>query len=451
MPMINGCVRSRWILALAAAGVIVFGYPGLMAYDSCDQLDQARRWDLGDWHPPVMSALWRLVEVFIAGPFGMFALQVVGFVLGAYWILRHEIAPRRAAIAVTVIAWLPPILTVMAVVWKDAQMAAYLLLGIAGLLATKRRWRYLGIAALVLASAMRHNAAAATLVPMVLLWSGAPQRWRRVLVGAGVWLAITVASFAINQLLVETPQHPWTISIATTDVVGTVRYAPPLSDAELRETLAGAPLLVDHDIQAAMIKRYDPRSWAIYYQFEPPLGRPATEVEHDAIARAWLSVVSAHPLAYLRHRIEVFRRVIHFGGKARVPILTLEFTNDGDPALRERLAHRASPSTFQSALFWLVRRLGGIWYVAYIYIVVALCLLPLARRHRLALALLGSGLCYELSLLFVAPSPDYRYSQWLMVTTGLAAVLVFARRYYGPGRAMPTSSDSARGPSPISP
>ena len=43
-------------------------------------------------------------------------------------------------------------------------------------------------------------------------------------------------------------------------------------------------------------------------------------------------------------------------------------------------------------------------------------------------AILLSGLLYELSLFFAAPSADARYSEWLVATTLIAVVLLVARR-----------------------
>ncbi len=58
------------------------------------------------------------------------------------------------------------------------------------------------------------------------------------------------------------------------------------------------------------------------------------------------------------------------------------------------------------------------------YLVLALALLPMCRA-RLALALITSGVCYELALFVFAPSNDFRYSHWSVTCTIVATIITF--------------------------
>ena len=60
------------ILAVAWAGLAVYAYPGYLSFDSGWQLREARTGVFSDWHPPVMAAIWSLVDRVVAGPIGMF-------------------------------------------------------------------------------------------------------------------------------------------------------------------------------------------------------------------------------------------------------------------------------------------------------------------------------------------------------------------------------------------
>jgi hypothetical protein len=53
----------------------------------------------------------------------------------------------------------------------------------------------------------------------------------------------------------------------------------------------------------------------------------------------------------------------------------------------------------------------------------------LCRRQRAIVALLASGICYELAWFFVDPTGDFRYSQWMVLCCGIAAAQWLGRSY----------------------
>jgi Glycosyltransferase family 87 len=401
-------VRPRTIYALAVIGVALYAFPGLVSYDSLVQLDQARTWQLTNWHPPIMALLWRLCEVVVAGPLGMLVLQLAALFAGLALIYAEAFGPRRAAWATLATAWYPPVLVVMAVIWKDSQMAGYLVLAIA-LLRRGQRWPALVL--LVVASALRHNAPPATFAPLVLLFD---RRWW---IGALVWIAVTAAGLGIDSLLVNTP-GPSKADIAdlveVTDIQGIARYAAPISDDELRELLAGTNLKVDRDIQHELAVHYDPPMYIEFAEHPQPLELSTTPEQHAAVQGAWSAMIRRAPLAYLHHRWNLFRRVLDIHAASSPPVF--------------RTADQ--PSTFQRAASWFVRAIGPLWYVPFIYFVVASSLFGFART-RLEFALLGSGVGYELGMFPAALIGDYRYAHWLILSTVVALVLVIRRRAAG--------------------
>ena len=154
--------------------VIAYAYPGQMTQDSFDQLTEARAGIYSDSHPPVMAALWRVVETFVAGPLGMLVLQVSTFQLGLYLIFRRTFARCGAAIAASGLLVFPPVMLPMAVIWKDCLMAGFLALGFGALLSSRRSVRIGALGSLMLATAFRYNAFAATLPLVVLLFEWRP-------------------------------------------------------------------------------------------------------------------------------------------------------------------------------------------------------------------------------------------------------------------------------------
>src|SRR6187551_3493672 len=117
-------VGERAILAIGWLLFLVYSFPGFMSYDSVWQLSQARGLEpINDWHPPLMTFVWRLLDWFIAGPFLMLVIQSLTFLLGLYVVLKQFMRARRAAIVAVLTLLLPQNLIVMAVIWKDSQMA----------------------------------------------------------------------------------------------------------------------------------------------------------------------------------------------------------------------------------------------------------------------------------------------------------------------------------------
>ena len=104
------------------------------------------------------------MKPFVELVFGNHA-QPALFLGGLYALLRHRLAPRQAAAAAVALLLFPPILGTMAVIWKDSQMAAYLVAGIAALLGERLRHRLIGLVLMSAACAFRYNAAAAVLPP----------------------------------------------------------------------------------------------------------------------------------------------------------------------------------------------------------------------------------------------------------------------------------------------
>jgi hypothetical protein len=429
-------VPPRAVLLIGWAIFLAYGYPGYMSTDSCDQLVQARAGVYNDWHPALMAREWRLIEVFVTGPFGMLLAQSALFLWGVYFLLRRITPSARAAAAFAVVTLLfPPVMTTMAVIWKDSQMAGYLAMGAALVLSPRPRLRRLGYVLLFVACGMRYNAAAAVL-PLLLhaTWSWTRPRWQRIGAAVLITIGLFVSSGQVNSWLTDEHQYPWHSSLALFDLAGTIRDAGPASDAEIEDELDGTPLAIHQDLYAKITAAYDPRTWWYLSHgdnriFDPP----TTDAQREAIERAWRGLVLDHPGAYFRHRRRVFYNLLGLKKEDRQLWSSVYHNIAEDPARLPGLQHDASPSALQR---WLYARFdryqNGRWFRPYIYFFATiLALLVCAYQRRgYELALLCSGLAYELSYLVVAPSPDNRYSHWMIACFTIAGSvsLLHARR-----------------------
>lgn len=423
-----------WVyLVVAALVLFVYAFPGYLNWDGGQQLYQARVPPRNDWHPPIMAAYWHPLDMIISGPLLMLVLQITLFSWGLYRVYRVRLSERPAAIAAALTLLFPPVFTPMAPVWKDAQMAAFLIAGLA--LGLRPRW-YARVGALVLlffATGVRDNAAAALpplLIVLVATWG--VRRRLFVLAIAGV---LTVATFAgsriANSQLTDERSYVWYRTVAIHDLAGTICHEAPMSDDEVRALLDGIPLFADHDLQATICKAYTPRVWFALSFYELRVFEPIPD-RADRLARkaAWKRAVHDHTGAWLAHRWAVMREV-----------LGLTITPPWEPVCQTMQPNTEHPGTllYDAALSPLQEHVGKffiehwaptIFYRPWAYALGCLLLLVFAivRRDGWIAMLVGSGLLYEAGYFVGAAAPDFRYSHWLVTCCCIAVVTVFVER-----------------------
>jgi hypothetical protein len=433
------------VVALGCLVVVIYAYPGQMTQDSYDHLREAREGIWTDAHPPLLNLMWRIADFVVAGPFALLTFQVVLFAAGLYLVFRRTFSPRRAAWATTGLFLFPPVMVVLPVICKDAPMAGFLLVG-AALLHGERRWiRIAGLVALAAATALRYNTFAATF-PLILVsfeWTPGLPWLRRHAIAAAAWLATTLAAFAFSMAITDQKVHFWLSSLAVFDIVGTLTYVDEdIPDPELEKLFAGTEIRVHRDIHGAIRRIYRPANYMQIISenkqpilWELPINGyvPAPLPQREALARAFKDVITEHPGAYLEHRFTLMSKVLWLGSwrpagavlnrKIHLPEYHVQL---GLGTGWSRLQHMMT--RWLVALWWVVPI-----FLPWTYALVALLLLPLARRHRDVLALLLSGLGLELSLLPLAATADYRYSHWMVVCTCIAVIALGARRMRGAG------------------
>jgi hypothetical protein len=415
------------ILAIGFAVFLLYAFPGYMSTDSIGQLGEARSGHFSDGNPPLMAAEWYLLDRIVAGPILMLLLQGCLFLGGLYVLLRRLFEPRHAAWCAIAILLFPPVLTPMAVIWKDSQMAAYIVAGLAAITQPSRRVRVLGIGLLAGACLMRHNALAAVvpIVGILFEWRRPIAWWKRI----GIMIATAVLAFgalmAVNRVLATKHIR---LTPVFHDILGTIAFSDDMSDDELRHILRGTHVAVDSHIQERARRTFAMRgAWRVLYGDDRLFEPPANEQEWDAFYRAWGELVRRQPTAYFAAHWDVFQSVLGIDQLPRAPVYNL-FVED--PSQIAPVNHAATWSDSQAyigrAFYWLADETP--LFRPYVYACIALILLALACRDRLTLALFTSGLLYELSFMPAFAEPDYRYSHWMITTVCIACVFLFVQR-----------------------
>ncbi|HEY5927413.1 MAG TPA: hypothetical protein VIV11_37270 [Kofleriaceae bacterium] len=420
-------IATGW-LALA-----LYCYPGFMSFDSFEALAQARDlMPMSDWHPPILALTWRPLDAVLPGPWLVVMLQSGLLLGGIYAVLARTLRPLGAALVTLAIGLWPPVLTLMAVVWKDSLMAGVLVASYAALTSTHPRARIAALAGLLYAALLRHNAIVAIAPLLILLspWPARRGRWTQRAIGLALAFAVLLSAQLINRMLIETRTYPFVHSIPTYDIAGTLRYAAPLSDEQIAELLPGVPLVVQTGIQARAKSAWVPEGWFSVAIGEGRLmDRPATAAQRDAVLSAWLRLIREHPGPYLRARLRVFRELIGLPLRER-PRWHIYNAIAEDHALLAGYGIDFERPPWQLRWsFWFadVSR-SALIFRAWPYLLVAIALAITLRRNRGAIAIVASGLCYETALFVIAPSADFRYSTWLVISTLIGFALRFSQR-----------------------
>ena len=411
---------------LGIALTVACFYPGYMSSDSVDQLGQARSGVFNDWHPPLMSFVWRFTDQIIPGPLGMLILNNVLFWSGIA-LICYRCLEESAAPAIAVLGLLPPVFGQLSTVWKDVAFGASMIFAFALLLhaqltRSKAAWIF-SFLPLFYALGVRHNSAPAVLV--LMFYSG--WVYARTFRGLGSWrtpFVVGALSFVLllagvsllNRKLVGDRQgHPLqqilfhdltAISLAEGKVLlpGWVhgnRSAPTLDELRRMYTADGL----------------DPLLW----------GNPAINFETTGdptalatLHQAWRAAVYQYSGAYVRHRFRVFKSILGFNH-------TCHAYQEGIEENSFKIQVRSSKinTTVMQALATLRNTLFfRPWIFVSAIIVMLIASLRLPPKARIPLLMLGiSALLYEGAYLVIGPGCDFRLS-WYTVLAALVMPLL---------------------------
>ena len=399
-------------LAGAVAWLVLF-YPGFMSADSAGQLLEARRNVFSDGHPPLTAVVWRLLDAVVAGPFGMLLLQTAFF-----WTGLALLAVRLPASAVAKAGFLlfvglaPPVVSVAGAIWKDVLMAAFLVMafGLAG--AGRAFWIFA-----LLATMTRHNAVLAVAGAVLLHFWVSGTSLAGLCRAAIATVALFVCALGINNALIHHRGYP-TQMIALFDVVGMAAVSGTTPDLP-------ACFVRENPIDAERVARsYDPRS--IVYLISPGSGFKYC-FDQEAIStltRAWLVSTVANPTAYLTHRLKVFAHLLGVHDTPGNYIMTRSTYSPADhPGIESAVEQSSLQASFEGRVL-AMRSYGVFRPWLYGLLATAACAVTLRRRLWVPFCITLSGLVYEAGLLLVAPSEDYRYSLWMIVSALIGAAWV---------------------------
>lgn len=145
-------------------------YPGFMSWDSLHQYAVSKSLIFDDWHPPVMSWLWSILNLFFRGPEGLLFFHLTLLWSGLYiWQLLYR--EKKFSWLILSMGFFPWIINFSGVLWKDVGMSFSLLL-LFGIGFSKRTPAKILISAALLfyVISVRHNSIFAV-VPILAIFA----------------------------------------------------------------------------------------------------------------------------------------------------------------------------------------------------------------------------------------------------------------------------------------
>jgi hypothetical protein len=426
-----------WGLAVLAAAcclvtTVVFA-PGYMSPDSIDQLRQAMgKTPLTDWHPPVLSLVWRALIAVTGTPASMAVLQSVTF-WGALWVVAWCVwgltASRPGSLAVLGLGLTPPVLTFVGVVWKDVHAAVALLAACAvafvGLRLrdsrppTAMRWGLLSLGVVFLAYAMlvRKNAFVAAIPVFVLLvltlWPAPGRRmWATCTAVLVAGLVLPAAAISLIARPVQTKQGAQIMLDDLVHVLTVEELRSANVPADLRDRLVAAAEECDRN--GVLSDAY----WACYE-------RPVDGLTGDSgqITSLWLREMSGHVPGYLQYRLRLFAALLFETGYPYHPGVS---SND----LGMKVAHpwlEDALDLYVSRAVMDLRPLFRGWF----WLAAALVLATRPGRGTFSLPIRALGIssaAYILGYLPIMPATNYRYIYWPVLACTLGLLLLWLDR-----------------------
>jgi hypothetical protein len=160
-------------------GIVFLFYPGFMSYDTLHALRGARNGVTDSVWPPMVSYVWRVIDMVSSDPSLMHFSQIF-LLLGSIFYITFFFTKKiwYAITSMFVYLSIPVILGTVAVIWKDVLMASFFMASFAIIIyiktVTNNKWRivlsFLVVFLIFLGTCSRHNAITGA-VPLVFYLS----------------------------------------------------------------------------------------------------------------------------------------------------------------------------------------------------------------------------------------------------------------------------------------
>lgn len=414
------------LLSIATVGflfVLGAAFPGFMTSDSIDQYQQALKGVYTDWHPPFLAWVWHQLLMFRIGPEPMLVLN-----LTLYWIsivlLSFQMRRFILALLFSILAFSPPLINFIGVIWKDVLLFSILFIECVILLyisehSLKKQYKVPAFALILGLSLsgmlIRYNAAPA-IVPLLaaaIYFLFTPQK---LLLSLGLSLICCSILFwgsgSINNRICQ-GRHLYPIQqLMLYDLMGIAKKTgentfPGYLEKKINtDTLAK----VYSPLDGAMVAIFDLRC------------RTNLKEDVDSLKKVWQAQILKHPGALVLHKLDNYSKLL-----AEPGLCTFRNITENNEGLHLKVC----PLLNKIFVGYTEHRIARKTYKPLYYLVLCLVVFTAAsigyvvrRNTRQALVLLIalSGILYSVFYFFLSPCNDFRYHYW---TIGAAFISLF--------------------------
>ena len=403
-------------------------YPGVMTWDSMDQLRQARAASYTDWQPPAMAFLWSLLTQIIDGPGGMLIFQFT--LLWATALILYKWCIKegyRFGVCFLILPILPWVMNFQFAIWKDVNMAYAWGLAIAICLYFKNHDKFPKVAAtlvltlFIFGALVRTNSLSGTIFLFPFLC-------------ATIFKTKSIKSTVMLMILscvVVISAHLSVVALLGAQKANSVSYV--MFDDVVALKLKGVDIptsfLSSQDMMTIEHCEYlDVHKIGAAFCLSDEKFASITKEHYQELKTAWIGSVPKNFSTYISFRTDAFLNLIR--SPSLPPYYYSEFHVINSP-FKVGSGFR-QPSTTEILVEQYVETSSKLFpglYKPYFWILISFGLtlyfwLKSNLRPYALWFLPMSGLSYAISYLPITPASDFRYVYWLCYVTTLSIVIM---------------------------
>jgi hypothetical protein len=428
-----------WITPLLISlGIVVLFYPGFMSYDTLHALRGARNGVTDSMWPPMVSYVWRAVDLISLNPSAMHFTQVFLLVGSIFYIIFYF--TKKISIAtlfLLIYLSIPVILGTIAVIWKDVLMASFFFASFLILLLMRKvenKWKFILLSLLVvflifLGVCSRHNAIAAA-IPIIFYFTFiicSRKFYRPIHLWLGIIIlgSILTGSIYFTKTLLDNYSLPIFNKINnSTDVF--IRSERVLD-------VAGASVCVGSNLFSEMVPNlsvneihslYDPRHINLSSGLLSKVG------VDSRINEIWLNTALYHPICFFYNKFQLTKYMIgaNIGEQFLITSAAIDNNEYGYSLSKSPLRDNVVAYIIKASALPFFRP----WFI---YLISIAALIYMIRSKLLTgayLTILLSAFFYLASLVLMGNAADARlpfYTTTVLLMFIFVSVSEFIKRY----------------------